>query len=257
MHDETAGGATDPDTAAQPRWRASGWWAGQLLLVAGFALAIGGCDESEQGDASGNRPKPVTTVTARTETLRETATGIGSFQAIERVEIRAEVAGLVRKVYFDEGQHVAADELLFRLDDQELQRRRAARQAAREAAQAERTNAQWKFDRVRKLREEGVAAIEEFKEARDRYRSLSAEVERLAAELKVIDEQIADTRIRAPFSGRMTEHLVDVGDFVDVGDHLASLYRIDPIELSFHLPERFADKVQPGQAMTAASPAFP
>jgi membrane fusion protein (multidrug efflux system) len=138
-----------------------------------------------------------------------------------------------------------------------LQRRRAAREAALEAARADLTNAEWNLERISELRQSGTAAVEELKNARDEFRAAAATVDQLAAELRVIDEQLEDTRLRAPLAGRVTEQLVDVGDFVDVGDRITTVYQVDPLELAFWLPARAAPSVAPGQAVEVTAPARP
>ncbi len=110
---------------------------------------------------------------------------------------------------------------------------------------------------MRKLYDRNVAAEEEYKQARDRFRIAAAEVERQQAEVAVIKEQIDDTTIRAPLSGHLTEKLVDVGDFVDIGDPMATLYTTGAMEIAFWLPERFATEVTRGQRVTATSAAYP
>ncbi len=252
---------SEGDHAAGPVTRARGHrlWRGVLAIAAvTLAMQLGCTRGDEREDTSkAEQGRPVTTITARAVTLRDTVTGVGSLLAAEQIEIRAEVGGLVRKILFEEGQRVAQDELLFQLDDDELQRQLAASKAALEAAQADLTNARWNYERMRGLREDGVAAIEEFKQARDRYNALSSRVDRLSAELELVQEKIEDTRVRAPSSGGMSRHFVDVGDFVDIGDALATLYRSDPVELAFWLPEAYAGQLAVGQRVTATSPAYP
>lgn len=250
MHSPTTGAILDSDNGGSYR----GWL---IVLALGLACVTACRRSARDANESEARVHPVTTITAKIERLRKTASGIGSLQAVEQVELRAEVAGLVREVLFEEGQRVEEGKLLFRLDDAELQQQRASRAAALDAAGADLANARWQFDRLRALREQGVAAVEEYKNARDRYRAAEATVKRLKAELDMIGEQIADTRIRAPLTGRLTEHLVDVGDFVDAGDPLASLYAVDPIELAFWLPERCGPHVQVDQPVTATTTAYP
>ncbi len=256
---ESDAGATRGSTARMRRVAAR---CGRPVLLGAAAVAavlpvLGGCGETEAGGSKSARATPVTTVTARVETLQETARGIGSLQAVAEVEIRAEVAGVVEQIRFEEGQRVARGDLLLRLDDEELQRQRAARQAALKSARADLTNAAWNLERLRRLREQGVAATEEFKDARDRHQALQARVEQLAAEVQVVAEQIEDTRVRAPRAGRMTRQLVDVGDFVDAGDQLTYLYTTDPLEVAFWLPEEHAGQIRPGLRVLATSAAYP
>lgn len=58
-------------------------------------------------------------------TFRQTVRGIGTLRAVETVEIRPELAGIVRQIHFKEGEMVGENELLFTLDDSKLRCRLA------------------------------------------------------------------------------------------------------------------------------------
>jgi membrane fusion protein (multidrug efflux system) len=227
------------------------------MAALAVALLLAGCGETERNDERATTAQPVTTTIARAETLPITAAGIGSFTASEAVVIRPEVAGRVAAIPFEEGATVEQGDLLFRLDDAELQDRRQARENALEAARVDLTNAEWKFERVQELRARRRATDDEFKDARDAVNAAQAEVGRLEAEVALLATQIDDTRVRAPFDGVTGAHAVDVGDFVDIGDPLGEIYRIDPLELSFTLSEQYTDRLRVGQPVTATTPAFP
>ena len=84
-----------------------------------------------------------------------------------------------------------------------------------------------------------------------------AEVDRLEAEVEFAMARLDDTLIRAPFEGLISERLVDAGDYAQAGDHLATLYRVSQMEITFTLPERFMGRVRAGQTVMVAVSAYP
>lgn len=238
-------------------------WGGRALRMAGVLFITGlmltGCPKEEAGEQGpqGPRTTNVEVATVRTDTLRETVEGIGTLRALEEVELRPELGGIIRTITFEEGSSVEQGQRLFEIDDAKLQKQLNARLSALDLAKAQRNLARKTHERVAVLRERGSATPEEFDQSYARLQEAQAEVNRLEAEVELIREQLEDTTISAPFSGKIGERMVDVGDFVNVGQTLAQLYRVDELEIAFTLPERFLGRVEPGQPVDAMVAAYP
>jgi membrane fusion protein, multidrug efflux system len=190
-------------------------------------------------------------------TLEETVHGIGTLRATAQVELRAELAGRVHAIHFVEGGPVEEGQLLVELDESKLRRRLEARQAALAAAEVRERNARRTLERQQQLREGGLVPEEEVDRAQTELDAAHAEVERLEAELALIEEELAETRIRAPFTGVISERRVDRGAFITMGEVLAHLYQIDPLEIAFSVPERHMGRVRRGQPVRVAVAAYP
>lgn len=237
----------------------------KICALAGAAFLccalLTGCPakEEEGGDAPARERSAVKVLltTVEADTLRETVEGIGTLRALEQVELRPEVGGLIRAIHFEEGATVEKGQKLFTIDDDKLQRQLNARQAALELAQAQRNLAVKTHERVATLRERGSVTPEEFDQTYARLQEAGAEVNRLEAEVELIREQLADTEILTPFAGTIGEQHVDVGDFVTVGQLLAMLYRMDLLEIAFGVPERFLGRITVGQPVDARVVAYP
>lgn len=178
-------------------------------------------------------------------------------EAVQAVQIRPEVAGLVRQVHFQEGQRVEKNELLFSLEDAKIQERFKARQAALEEARAELENARRTFKRRQRLFEKNLGTEESRDAAETALQAAKARVDRLLAEIGEIRETLQDTRIKAPFAGFLGERQVDSGDWVDVGTPLVSLVDPERLKTSFTVPERHGKRVQEGQSIRVTTPSHP
>ncbi|HRQ76166.1 MAG TPA: efflux RND transporter periplasmic adaptor subunit [Phycisphaerales bacterium] len=217
-----------------------------LAVGAGVYLARDGQDD-RVGESGAPRAIPVEVESVRSMTLLETVQGVGTLRATETVEIRPETAGRIRAIHFEEGGMVEQGQLLFELDDEKLMRQLAARRAALRVAEIRVTNAERTFGRFQRAAEQGAVTAEEFDRAREDLDAALAEQERTQAEVELAEAQISDMRLVAPFSGRISERHVDRGAYVSSGDHLATLYQVDPIEIGFSVPDRYIGRIQHGQ----------
>jgi membrane fusion protein (multidrug efflux system) len=224
------------------------------MLLAVFLI---GCNESQEKEGEKAQAVTVATTEVRIGTMRETVQGIGTLKSVETVEIRPELAGTVESVAFTEGVRIAEGDLLYQLDDDELREQKQAAEAAQSAAEAQLKNAKWQFDRIKGLRQQDVASPEEYKELRDQVDQFEASVQETGNEIERIQERLEEMRITAPMDGMIGETHVDEGDFVDIGDHLATLYSISPLEAAFTLPERVVGHIEDGQAVEVITDAYP
>ncbi len=211
------------------------------LLSATCVLLAAGCaktDESrpatgsQASRADANRAQVVEVVELKKRDMTETLNLVGSLAANESAEMRTEIGGIVRGIYFDEGQQVKAGDLLLKIDDAELR----AQQAQVEA----RFNlAKLNVERSENLSQSRTIAQSEF----DRARSEFAAAE---AELSLIRLRLSKTEIRAPFDGVVGSRTISPGDYVTPTTVITTIDDLSRLKINFQVPERFLAKVHPG-----------
>jgi RND family efflux transporter MFP subunit len=76
-----------------------------------------------------------------------------------------------------------------------------------------------------------------------RQAQLQAQFKRAQALLKQAEVDLERTKITAPFSGRISQLSVSIGDRVRAGDTLISLYDLDNLEVRAQIPGRYIDQV--------------
>jgi membrane fusion protein (multidrug efflux system) len=151
---------------------------------------------------------------------------VGEMIAKDSADLVSEVDARVEEIgSFNEGFAVPKGALLFRFDDTRLQ-------ALLARARADHALAAATFKRSKELRESNTIPQQDLDEAEAALRSAEAA-------LALAAEDVSDARVEAPFEGRITRRLVSVGQFVARGTRLASLIRMEVLELVFHVPERF------------------
>lgn len=223
------------------------------LLGLGFALSLlTACGGEQGGQGGGGRPPTsVAVTTVERMDLDDTVRGIGTLHAKDQVEIKPEVSGRLEKVLFTEGSRVKTGQLLARLDARKLNASLDARRAELAEAEVRVGNALRRLERFEKVSDPAAVSKDDLDAVRTEVESARAELNRVRAELARAEEQLADTRITAPFSGLIGESLVDPGDYVEEGDKIATLHRVDTLEIVFTLPERHRARAALGQDVRA------
>jgi len=154
-------------------------------------------------------------------------------EADRLVDLVTRIQGRVRAVNAEEGDWVAKGAIVAELEnDREQVQLRAAELKLEEQARL--------LERNRSMVQEGLISDQEFDTARSAYEV--AETERDLARIA-----LEETRIRAPFEGRVTERKVVLGQQVNPADALFTLGDFSPLRVRVHLPEAVARKLGEGQ----------
>src|SRR5690606_2754172 len=84
-----------------------------------------------------------------------------------------------------------------------------------------------------------------------RLAEAKAQLEAARAELKRIEVDLANTRIKAPFNGALQERLVETGDYVAIGDPVATFVDVDTLIVTGSVAETERGNVQIGSIASA------
>ena len=153
----------------------------------------------------------------------------GTLEAEQEVKIISQTAGMVTKVFFKEGANVKQGQVLFTIDDTEL-RATLAQMRTNQGLASETEK------RAGLLLKSGAISRQEYDAARAGLKSMQAQTQ-------LVNAQIAKTQVRAPFSGRIGLTTVTVGKYVAPTDEIASLVKLNPIKITFTIPEKYANRV--------------
>lgn len=211
-------------------------------VIAATLVAIGGCGQSDEAGQATAPPPAVVVAPAVTQEVAGTAEFVGRTEAVGEVDIRARVQGFLIERPFQEGQVVAAGELLFVIDPAEFEALAKADNATLHDAQAAHRVALSEAKRARDLVEKGgnLAITEAEIERREgEVDRAAAAIEAAEAALQQAELNLGYTRIEAPIAGRVGASAYDVGNLIgpDSGV-LANVVSLDPIHVSFPVSER-------------------
>ena len=212
------------------RGRRSACWAA-ILAVSGLAAC--------QQEAA--RPeKPPTMVQVETATLTDYAPTVrltGEIRAQVESELSFRVSGRVAERMVNVGDHVAADQVLARIDPQEQQASITAAEAAVRAAEAVLRQTASAFDRQKSLLARGFTTQREHDQAEEAFRTAHASLDTARAQLGTARDQLSYTVLRAGAPGVITARNVEAGQVVQAAQAVFSIARDGPRDAVFNLHE--------------------
>lgn len=217
-----------------------------LTLSASACLLAAGCG----GPANSATPEKPPDLVLYDHPITRTVTDYEEFpgrtEAVMSVEIRARVAGYLNQVYFQDGQEVEKDAVLFQIDPRPFQADVDRTEAAHKQAVAHAQRLTNEYQRAKVLYDRGLSiSREEF----DRYAFDRAEAEAAVGTAKA-DYDLAKlnlefTRVTAPISGRLGRRMVDPGNLIKADDTaLTSVVSQDPIYVYFDVHEQAMLKIR-------------
>lgn len=156
------------------------------------------------------------------------------------VHLRAEVSGRVEAIMVERGQPAAEGDVILRLAAEErVERMEEARSRLGQRRQ--------EYDAAQRLRERELQSAVALAAAR-------AELRAAERALRQAELDLERCVVRAPFSGVVNERMVEIGDFVSVGDPLAHILDMDPLIVVGEVLETEVDLVSEGGAARARLP---
>ncbi len=178
----------------------------------------------------------------------------GIVQPIATVSVRTRVDGQIERVHVEEGARVKAGDVLFTLDTRPNLAILAQLQANLERDRTQLAQAQADAARYDQLTRTGAGARQQADQTRSQALSLAATVKADEALIAQTQLQIDYATIRAEIDGRLGTIPQKQGNYVRVAENtvLATLTRLNPVQVQFAIPERFLSEVRVAYAANTA-----
>lgn len=177
-------------------------------------------------------PRLVSVVSPRPAPRDRTLQLNGAIEAMQNVQVAARVEGAVTRVLVDLGDRVHAGQPLARISPTDYRARLAQTSADTEQAASDRA-------RQQQLAGGEYSTPQAVEQAGTRLRVAQAQ-RALAA------RQLADTTVRAPFSGAIAQRYVSEGAYARIGTALFDLVSVDDLRLALEVPALYASAVHEG-----------
>jgi RND family efflux transporter MFP subunit len=253
---------------------------GLLALAAGWRWL--GHSRSEASDSDSDSSVEVGAAVAHVQrgTIENTLTIAGAFKPFQDVDVHAKVAGYIRKIYVDVGDHVKDGQTLVVLEVPELAAELAGATAAVRRSEQEIHKAQGDVERAKSSHAAAHAMYDRLKQASEQKAGLVAQQEVDDAQAKDLEAeagvssaqaafsmaqqalQVAQanqnqfsalsnyTRIVAPFAGVVTARYADTGALIAAGTSSSSqsvpvvrLAEVSKLRLVLPVPESIAGQI--------------
>jgi len=208
-----------------------------LLAAAILTVMLAGCG-SKQAARQGQMAVQVKAMQVIQRDTPMVYQYVGQVQAKNEVKLRANVSGKIVDKMIKGGDMVKAGQPLFQIDRRPYEAAVLAARAQLAQAQTAYSQAKLDADRFRKLAEQQAIAQQALDAALAAERQQAALVEAYQAQLVRAENDLADTLVVAPFSGRIDVQDLDVGSYVAAGDTvLATISSVDPMVVQFSISE--------------------
>ncbi len=227
-------------------------WKALFLASLSWTLltACGGGGDVAQAARQGARGLAVRTAPVLARDVVYTIQSLGSLEPDEMVQITAEVTGAVKEVMFNAGDRVTAETILARIDPERYRLEAVRAEAAHRRAVADWKRSESDLTRREELAKDQLVAVEELNRVRQETERLSADAAAAQAALEIAQQNARRADVRAPHAGKINTRTVDTGQFVQVGNVLATLVDLRRLRLRFKVSESESLKAREGQVVT-------
>lgn len=214
------------------------------LLMTAVPAGLSGCAESvgapEAPDTSVSvRAAPVSITADQAEPLRFA----GIVQARQRATLTFQVSGTVRERPVELGQQVNQGQVLAHLYNPGLEPARDSAEARLQELQTQLDQAGREWQRSQRLFERGVVSEQTLEQLEAKRDALKASVSTARASLAEAERMVAESTLKAPFSGRIEAVLVEADEFVGAGQPVARLSAPKGLEVEVRVPAYLLDHV--------------
>ncbi|MGE5313690.1 MAG: efflux RND transporter periplasmic adaptor subunit [Acidobacteriota bacterium] len=207
-----------------------------FIAAALVSIVFVSCESKSPGAAprsgASNGPLTVQGVVVTPQKLDNIVRSSGTVLASESVDLASEASGRIEKIFFKEGTHVRKNDILVKINDDDLQ------------AQLKKTELQIALaseqeKRSRQLFEKNGISQEQYDIALNQVNTQKADRENLTASIR-------KREIRAPFDGVIGLRYVSEGGYVTPSTRIASMQKVNPLKIDFAIPEKYAGMVSIG-----------
>jgi HlyD family secretion protein len=224
-----------------------------LCGTTAFAVVVG---------CGGPEFDPGPTARAERGRIERIVVATGTIEPAREVEVRPRIAGIVEKIYVDDGDLVEPGQPLVEIERELLASQVREAEAALREARVEVHYTKIDLDRAEELHRGGANSPQEQDAARSRYERAQAALARAEAGLETLSTQLSYATVTSPLAGRVLDVPVEEGTAVSPvtavtgGTLLLSLAGTDRLHLEGLVDENEVASVELGQPARIRTEAF-
>jgi membrane fusion protein, multidrug efflux system len=210
--------------------------------IQGWVAAMKNYFPSSPSNAGAERPEIVRVVAAPVvqTTVPILLSGIGTVQAYNSIDAKAQVDGVILRLNFDEGNDVKIGDPLVTIDPTPYEARVLQWQAAKQRATAQLENAKANLWRDQQLLAKDIATQKQTDAETALVGQYTADIAEAEAQIKFAQIQLDNTVIRSPINGRTGIRHVDAGNLIRAADNtnIVTVVQTMPISAIITVPAK-------------------
>ena len=175
---------------------------------------------------------------------------VGMLQAYQEVEISSEISGKIKKIHYDVGDKVLQGEILAETDDEFREISLEIKRSLLKKAGASKSKAQKDSKKSTRLFKEGVISDSDSDNTLLEQQFADAELSLARSEVRAAEKELRDTKIKAPFNGKIALKNVELGKLVTPGQNIFTLVDIQKIKIVVHVSEMDIAKIEMNNTAT-------
>jgi RND family efflux transporter MFP subunit len=212
------------------------------LPVAAAALALlGACSKPVPPPPE---PKQVRTLVVAAGAEAQTTTYTAEIRSRYETDLSFQVGGKLLRRMVDAGANVRRGQVLAQLDLTDQQLGVDAAKSAVGGAQAELDRAKTEEARYRDLLERGLATRAQYLTQQTAVKTAQAHLDQSTTDLRLNEQRLAYTTLRAIDDGVVTRVLAEAGAVVSAGQKVLSVAQPSELEVVFAVPDNQIDAVR-------------
>lgn len=248
------------------------------MLIPVIAAVAGAVIFLSSGSKEKNAAEPIETAKAVKGDLRLEVMANGAISPDIEVIVKGKAGGEIIEFPFNEGDLIKKGETVVKLDPGTEEARANQSEASMLMAKAKLDKAritlkdlEVKLARQKKLFEDGIISRQEFDDAGFSFARAGSDINIAEAELrqtrealKEAQERLADTSIKAPFTGTILKKFVDRGQVISStlssaseGTQIFSMANLDNIYVNAQIDEVDISRISPGQEVLTSVDSLP
>ena len=218
-------------------------WIGFIIVI--LLLGMGGLywkkamSQPSEEYSQWDKPVPVRVVPVQRQDLQVEIKAIGTVVPTHTVNVQTQVSGVLKQIYFKEGQTVQKGQLLAQVDPAPFQVALAQAEGTQQQNLAQLRNAETELARYQLLFKQDSIAKQQVEQQHALVNQLKGQIQANRAEVDAAKLQLSYTKIYSPINGRVGFQQKDTGNLIQANDTtgLVSITQVHPIYVQFSVAE--------------------
>lgn len=170
----------------------------------------------------------------------------GEITARQTATISTRTMGYINKIHVKPGDKVSAGQLLVSINNDDIQAKKAQIQAMITEAEAAAKNAERDYERFKTLHMQKSVSDKELENVTLQHTSMQAKMRMVHQQMNEVNAMLTYTHIRAPFTGTITQKMMDEGNMANPGMPILTMEQSGELQIVASVPESYIPYVKVG-----------
>ncbi len=192
------------------------------------------------------------TAVAENRNIRFAISAAGDVGPADQVSVRPEINGIINFLPVDTGDRVKKGQVMFALDDQDLQTQKSSKLATIEGAKLQLEKTRRNYERNKRLFDDHLVSQEVYDDAKTDYAMAQNSLDIAQKDLNLVEYQLTKTKIEAPFDCTILTRPVSIGQAVsgsggfNSGTEVLTIANLNDMIVNAHINQADVTRLVPG-----------